>query len=101
MPADEFTREDYKALLAVIDLARHVPGGYGETIDDAMHALGVLLQHNPELAYEDPMDQLGEQDKYLLEKYTDAVRDYSIMSNEANSKPFLEWRQLMIERLNR
>lgn len=107
MPADIMTPRHFKALKAMVEVAgEDAPGTFGE---DAREALGIILQHNPELAHEDPMDQFeSEQDKYLMIEFIDATKKWGYEEDQgtgtavvAAQRRFEDWRQMMIERLNR
>jgi hypothetical protein len=117
MPADELTRAHIKALKACIEVAD--PGDRREDIDEpgspaglvalAEEAIRVLLQYNPELGYDDPLDQLSDSDRHMLLSYTDAAKQAywqedqgcDVQKVEQAHKYFLEWQQVLIERLTR
>jgi len=115
MPADEFTAAHFHAIKACLEVADPGPPMPGDTSSDigpqrlhmlAEEGLQILLQHHPELAHEDPMDQLSENDRHLLDEFIQATVDQaweaeSGSGSDVRYKKFLEWRQLMIERLTR
>ena len=108
MPADEFTATHFKAIKACLEVAEPSKNDEEPLYDIAMEGLNILLQHNPELEYTDPFDQLTVSDKHLLTEYTHAAQvmywdqdQGSSDSAEKSEKVFSSWQQVMIERLNR